>query len=229
MSFPVMSVISEAIGIIRNRPVVLLPALISWLISMPYYYYFYSIPDMENYPLSMALILAGQIVAANIAIFLIDIFLGGAQIHAAYNSGSKGFSIGKSFRASFSAYLYLVASAIVVAVAVLAGLIALIIPGIYIALRLSFVAYGVVVDRLGPIEAMEKSWKIAKGSIISMLLLTVAVYAPLIALSIILGATGYLAGIAYIDFYYNAAIALIAAVFTTVYTVSFAIVYKKLR
>lgn len=47
---------------------------------------------------------------------------------------------------------------------VIGGLILLIIPGIFFALRLQFTCYLIVDKNLGPVEAVKTSWKITKGN-----------------------------------------------------------------
>lgn len=72
------------------------------------------------------------------------------------------FSEGKS-------YLKLLFTAILVNIAVIIGLIFLIIPGIYVGIRLFF-ALTLVVDKgLGPIEAIKESWRLTEGNIFHLL------------------------------------------------------------
>jgi uncharacterized membrane protein len=47
---------------------------------------------------------------------------------------------------------------------IVGGLILLIIPGIFFALRLQFTCYLIVDKNLGPVEAVKTSWKITKGN-----------------------------------------------------------------
>lgn len=56
---------------------------------------------------------------------------------------------------------------------VIGGFILLIIPGIYFSVKLQFVQYLIVDEGLGPIEAIQKSWKITEGSFWNLLLLDI--------------------------------------------------------
>ncbi|MBI2022461.1 hypothetical protein HYS97_01275 [Candidatus Daviesbacteria bacterium] len=59
------------------------------------------------------------------------------------------------------------------------GLILLIIPGIYLALRLQFYSYLIVDKGFGPLQALKESWKLTKGKVIKLLLyglLTIGLY-----------------------------------------------------
>jgi uncharacterized membrane protein len=60
-------------------------------------------------------------------------------------------------------YLHIVLANLLVVALVVLGFFALIVPGIIIACRLSFVSYIVMDRKLDPIEAVELSWKLTKG------------------------------------------------------------------
>ncbi len=56
---------------------------------------------------------------------------------------------------------------------VLGGFILLIIPGIYFSVKLQFVQYLIVDRGLGPMEAIQKSWKMTEGSFWNLLILDI--------------------------------------------------------
>jgi uncharacterized membrane protein len=60
-------------------------------------------------------------------------------------------------------YLHIVLANLLVVALVVLGFFALLVPGIIIACRLSFVSYIVMDKKLDPIEAVELSWKLTKG------------------------------------------------------------------
>jgi uncharacterized membrane protein len=60
-------------------------------------------------------------------------------------------------------YLHIVLANLLVIALIILGMFALIIPGIIIACRLSFVSYIVMDKKLDPIEAVELSWKLTRG------------------------------------------------------------------
>ena len=65
---------------------------------------------------------------------------------------------------------YLIAS-IIVGIIVMIGFCLLIIPGIYLALRLQFFGWAIVDKELGPIAAIQESWEITQGSAGNLFLL----------------------------------------------------------
>lgn len=60
-------------------------------------------------------------------------------------------------------YWSAVAAHILTAAAVLLGFFCLVVPGIILAIRLSFVSYLVIDRKLGPLEAIHESWEMTRG------------------------------------------------------------------
>jgi len=66
-------------------------------------------------------------------------------------------------------YVWIGAS-IVITVAVTLGLCLLVVPGIVMMLRLMFVGFVIVDDRVGPIEAIQRSWDVTRGYTLDLFL-----------------------------------------------------------
>lgn len=67
------------------------------------------------------------------------------------------------------AYLRMLASIFLTSIAIVIGFVLLIIPGVYVSMRLMFV-YTLVIDQgLGAIDAMKKSWSMTEGNVIHLL------------------------------------------------------------
>jgi uncharacterized membrane protein len=62
-----------------------------------------------------------------------------------------------------------VGTAFIAGTAVVMGLVLLVIPGIYILLRLWFVGFVLVDDRVGPIDAVQRSWDLTRGHAMDLL------------------------------------------------------------
>lgn len=69
---------------------------------------------------------------------------------------------------------YLLGS-ILVGVIIVIGFILLIVPGIIFALKLQYVTYLIVDKKLGPIEAIKKSWSMTKGHVWHLFVLLLAI------------------------------------------------------
>lgn len=61
--------------------------------------------------------------------------------------------------------VYFFVTGILVEVSIAAGLILLIIPGIYLAIRLSFASFAFYDKNLGPVEAYKYSWNMTRGKV----------------------------------------------------------------
>lgn len=86
--------------------------------------------------------------------------------------------------------LRMIGATIIYGLIVLAGFILLIIPGIYLALRLQFYSYYIVDKNTGAIDSLKMSWKATEGNVINIFLFMLL----LIALNI-LGAIAFLIGL----------------------------------
>lgn len=62
-----------------------------------------------------------------------------------------------------------IGASLMLGVAVTAGLVLLIVPGIYVAVRLQFYGFFIVDQRVGPIESLQKSWEVTDGRVWSLL------------------------------------------------------------
>ena len=63
----------------------------------------------------------------------------------------------------------MVGAAIIAGVAIVMGLVLLVVPGIIMLLRLWFVGFVLVDDRVGPIDAIQRSWDITRGHTMDLL------------------------------------------------------------
>ena len=69
-----------------------------------------------------------------------------------------------------SLLLNYIAGSFLSGIIILLGFLALIIPGIYISIRLQFVTYLIIDKGLGPIEAIKESWRMTKNQVWNLFL-----------------------------------------------------------
>lgn len=92
--------------------------------------------------------------------------IGSIFIYLSVAKGEKG-NFG-DLLSHYEFFFSFVVASILSFVVILVGLILFIIPGIILAIRLSFWAYALVEGNLGPIAALKESWRITKGQTINL-------------------------------------------------------------
>lgn len=104
-----------------------------------------------------------------INVFFLAPFLSGAGIYFVHRYVSTQTSdLGGAFGKALEKLPNLILGFILYLIAVVLGLCLLIVPGIYVAIRLSFVLYGVVVDDLDAMSALKSSWNLVEGRWLSV-------------------------------------------------------------
>ncbi|MDL2256539.1 glycerophosphoryl diester phosphodiesterase membrane domain-containing protein [Parabacteroides sp. OttesenSCG-928-G06] len=78
-------------------------------------------------------------------------------------------------------------ASLITSVAVLIGFALLIIPGIYIGIRIGFFTYFIVEEDAGPIEALKKSWEMTQGQVLPLFVLVLVAIAIVLIGLIIFG------------------------------------------
>lgn len=71
--------------------------------------------------------------------------------------------VGGAFRAAAPRFVPAIAAVVLAALAILAGFVLLVIPGIYLAVRLYLAAQAAVVDGRGPMDALRRSGELVRG------------------------------------------------------------------
>ncbi len=98
--------------------------------------------------------------AVSILLALLGLYFS-AVIFLRVNKGLKG---DKLYKKALSRYPALIGTSILSGIVVVLGLIALVVPGIFLAIKLSVAGPASVLDDKNPIEAMKASWDATTGS-----------------------------------------------------------------
>lgn len=72
--------------------------------------------------------------------------------------------------------LHYFAAALIVGVMVGLGLIFLIVPGIYLAIRVGFFGFFIVDEGVGPLDALQKSWDLTRGRVMDLFLFWLLIF-----------------------------------------------------
>lgn len=112
--------------------------------------------------LGILAVVIGIIVLAY-SLLVVPVFKFGSDlmfVHAARDQRPDFETLIKGFKEN---YLHIILANLLIAALVMLGIMFLIIPGIIIGCRLTFVTYLVMDKKLDPIVAVEESWKLTKG------------------------------------------------------------------
>ena len=123
---------------------------------------------VANFGVSMVLGVLGDsapaVILSNIVSYVITVLvsLGATKIFIDLVDGKKPSY--ESLYNQFPLIINFFITQVLAGLAIFAGLLLLIIPGIYLAVKLSFASYLVIDKKLGPIDALKQSYEITKGN-----------------------------------------------------------------
>lgn len=124
-------------------------------------------------------------------------FLSGAMIFYTYRSLTRNqVTVGQAFNQANRRLLHLILVYIMYSVLVLAGFIALIIPGLYVSYRLIFSLYVTVIDNSSALDSLSSSWELTKGRwwlvFRASFLILFGVLVPILLIVLLISSTGNL-------------------------------------
>ncbi len=109
---------------------------------------------------SVFLLSVPLIIVLGIAWILVSIYLSGVAIAAA----SGKMDLNDALAKAGSRYLPLLGTTILSIIIIILGFIALIIPGIYIMIRLALASPATVLENRSPVDSLKRSWAITAGN-----------------------------------------------------------------
>lgn len=123
--------------------------------------------------------------------------LSGAMIFYTYRSlTGNQVTVGEAFNQANRRLLNLILVYIIFSLLIMAGFIALIIPGFYVSYRLMFSLYAAVIDNSSPMESLSSSWELTKGRwwlvCRSTLLVSFVAFVPILLIATLISSTGNL-------------------------------------
>jgi membrane-anchored glycerophosphoryl diester phosphodiesterase (GDPDase) len=129
--------------------------------------------------------------------FVVIPLLSGARIFYTYRSLTRNqVTVGQAFNQANRRLLHLILVYIMFVGLVLAGCIALIIPGLYVAYRLIFSLYATVIDNSSALDSLSSSWELTKGRwwlvFRSSILIVFVVSVPILLIVLLISSTGNL-------------------------------------
>lgn len=115
-------------------------------------------------------------------------YIGGASIFYVHQSFTQqGVTVADSMQKATERFSQLVLATVLLYASLLVGFLCLIVPGIYLSIRLSFVIYAVVIENRTATDALARSWILTKGYWWQIFLALISLFFPLGLVSGLLG------------------------------------------
>lgn len=124
---------------------------------------------------------------------LVPLISGATIIYTYRHLNQNHIGLAEAFQAAVSKYLQLLFGLILLIIILIPAFILLIVPGIYLSVRLSFFIYAIAVEDYSAIEGIKRSWELTEGrwwSIFwALLAVSLALFVPIVIISVLVTAT----------------------------------------
>jgi hypothetical protein len=174
----IQRLMSEAFNILKKNPVIFLPAFVLALLVL----FLDALLPIPKSPREFSIYFASFGI-----LFLLSLFLNGLIIRMVYDVKRGKLFLGKSAKFVYSKYLTLLGATIIFSIIIVLGLIAFILPGIYLLVRLYFYDFAILIDNEKACNSLRRSWKIMKGKWWDVFALFVVALLPLIVIAFLAG------------------------------------------
>ncbi|MEN4044465.1 MAG: hypothetical protein PQ971_06525 [Methanobacterium sp.] len=161
--------IKEGFITLRDNPIILIPVIINAILWCVFYYFtVYAFPPGEA-PTFIQMVTGHLTLPEYLFYFsllsLIGLFLYGMVIRMVYVANKEEMiSLFEEAKVVAGKYIFLLIASILVSLITLLGLIAIIIPGVFLSIKLIYFSYAMLIDDEDVIGSLKKSWEIIKGN-----------------------------------------------------------------
>lgn len=174
----VVKCLKEGYKTIKEFPFILIPALLRASLGL--------LPTFNSTGEQVKLGLLLLSFSMGVVLLLIRVYVNGWILKMAYDHKEETPDLKKGASYTFGRYLPLLGASILYYLVTGLGFIALIIPGVYLATRLSVFKQSVMINDKGVIESLKESWGLVKDNWWEMFFLGVATIVPSVALPLAL-------------------------------------------
>jgi hypothetical protein len=124
---------------------------------------------------------------------ILNPLISGASIYFAYRYiSTQTIDLGGSVTEALGKLVQLIIGIVLYVIAVVIGTCLLIVPGIYVAVRLGFVMYGIMIDDLSAVDSLKSSWNLVGGRwgtvFVAQFIPAICFIIPVIIIGAIIGA-----------------------------------------
>jgi hypothetical protein len=154
--------IAEGLRVLFEKPAILIPSFLSTLLWSYLTIYALKFKNLDIEQPIPAEILADAILFFEIfvVVILLSIYFDSVIIRLSYTKAS----LIDALTYTAGRYPYILASSLIYGLIMVLGAIALLIPGMYLAVRLYYFMYAIIIDEEGIVSSLKKSWEIARGN-----------------------------------------------------------------
>ena len=175
MGLDIGKALKEGLTVLRDNPVIFVPALIGAVISSLLNFYQTTFLDSMFGSEYFTGVAAGEIVLRVMEFmlaytplllvsFVIFLFLNGVCIRMVYDGRKGKASLKGAAQLVASKYVTLFVGTVIYGVVLIIGLIARVIPGIYIGIKWVFYEYAILFEKDGARSSLRRSWEMTKGN-----------------------------------------------------------------
>lgn len=144
--------IAESFAILRRHPVVLVPMVIAAVLMTLFYEYARRAEFQPAFSLHLVLL------------SLVMLYLAGVLIRMVYDATRGEASLSDAARVAARRYGVLLVATILFGLIVVAGTIALIVPGLFLGFKFFYYDYAVLTEDAGSIGSLGRSWQVVRGN-----------------------------------------------------------------
>ena len=166
--------LAEGFRTLLGQPTIIIPSFVSSLLFSYLFYLFMKLNPERNINPNEAVYL----LEFTFAVVLMGMYFDSVVVRLAYTRSS----LLEAFGFALKKYPVVLIATIFYVLCVSLGSLALIIPGIYLAVRLYYFIDAILIDEKGVISSLKTSWKIAKGNwwATFLILIIIGVFSTLI-------------------------------------------------
>ena len=162
----VIQSIGEGLKVVVRNPIILAPIIINAVLICAYNYFYFHAPKLACVPEAEMPFPAPpeHFWLFSILVTLVSVFLCSIICKMVYDAVKSNVSLSEAINLSARKFIFILIASILWCLIVGIGLVALIIPGIFLSIKFIFITYAILLDDEKIINSFRKSWQITKGN-----------------------------------------------------------------
>lgn len=183
----VLESLEEGFRTVEDFPLIIIPSILSaFAVLIP------DIPSMFGENAGIWIVLVSLVLS--ISMLLLRVFLQGWMVKLSYEEKKGEPDLKQDAVQVWDRFLPLAVASVIYGIAVFLGILVLVIPGIFLLIKLIFYKQTVILDDKSAIDSLKESWKLLKGNWWKVFAVALSLFLPYILLTLIpyLGAPSWI-------------------------------------